>query len=246
MAKAKRKSKSKGRKRRGTGNVITTRRARTSGLGALNKPGTFAGAFIPPLIGGGLTALSTLAIAKMAQQQQQQQQQQQLQVQQQQLQQQQVAQGQAGVGYTRSHWHQFGLGNAQQQGTGVALAKWAPAIGVVVGGLSSAALYSMSGKHAGFGAAAGAIGVGGALLVYRLMNSQQQQQATDSGTGGWGAIVPEYGTSGLGAIVMEPESAQGYNAYSGGQDVAVRGLGSGLAGGLGAQMDVSAFGPASF
>jgi hypothetical protein len=151
-----------------------------------------------------------------------------------------------GLGYTRTHWHSRGVGNAgQQQQTGTALVNWAPAIGVALGGVASFALYSMSGKHAGFGAAAGAIGVGGALLVYSVMN-QQQQQPPANGTTGWGAIVPEYGTNGLGAIVMEPESAQGYNAYSGGQDVSIRGLGSGLAGGLGAQMDVSAFGPASF
>ncbi len=240
---AKRKTRRKSR-RRGTGNVITTRRARsTSGLGrlgSLKKPGTFAGAFLPPLIGGGLTALATIAITKMGQDQQQNGQgtgpaapapgQ--------------NGQGAQGLGYTRRHWHQMGLGaqNGQgQQNSGAMLVSWAPAIGVALGGLASFALYSMSGKHAGFGAAAGAVGVGGALLIYKVMNEQQAQP-----TSGWGAIVPEYGTSGLGAIVMEPESAQGYNAYSGGQNVNVRGLGSGLAGGLGAQMDVSAFGPASF
>ena len=231
----------KRKSRRGTGNVITTRRARqnTSGLGSLGslkKPGSFAGAFLPPLIGGGLTALATVAVMKMGQEQQKQ------------AQvipgaQPQQVPGQSGVGYTRTHWHSRGVGAAgdQQQQTGTALVNWAPAIGVALGGVASFALYSMSGKHAGFGAAAGSIGVGGALLVYSVMNDKQQQTVQ-----GVGAIVPEYGTNGLGAIVMEPESAQGYNAYSGGQDVSIRGLGSGLAGGLGAQMDVSAFGPASF
>lgn len=238
---AKRKTRRKSR-RRGTGNVITTRRARnTSGLGSLGslkKPGTFAGAFLPPLIGGGLTALATVAVMKMGQEQQKQAGQDPT------LPLQPVQQTPpSGVGYTRTHWHSRGVGAAgdQQAQTGTSMVNWAPAIGVALGGVASFALYSMSGKHAGFGAAAGAIGVGGALLVYSVMNQQQQQPVQ-----GVGAIVPEYGTNGLGAIVMEPESAQGYNAYSGGQEVSIRGLGSGLAGGLGAQMDVSAFGPASF
>lgn len=50
----------KKRKRKGgTGSVITLRRLR--GVGSLKNPKTFMGAALPPLIGGGVTGLTTLA-----------------------------------------------------------------------------------------------------------------------------------------------------------------------------------------
>lgn len=54
MAKKRRKS-----RKGGTGSVITMRRLK--GVGALNRPASFAGAFLPPLIGGGVTGIALLA-----------------------------------------------------------------------------------------------------------------------------------------------------------------------------------------
>lgn len=227
---AKRKSRKRGR--RGTGNVIVARRV--SGLGELNKPNSFAGSFLPAAIGGGLTAVATIAV-KM------------------------LAAPKVDAATTKglaAHWQQMGLGDAAadaaaaaaaqtsaQTETGAMLTKWAPAIGIVVGGLGAAALGMLAGKPAGYGAAAGAGVTGGVLLAMSLMEPTPAMK-------GVGAILPEYGTAGargrLGAIVMEPESAQGYNAYSGGETVNVRGLGGGRSRGVGAGMDVSAFGPSSF
>lgn len=47
------------KRRRGTGNIITMRRLR--GLGRLNNPSSFMGSALPPLLGVGLTALTTVA-----------------------------------------------------------------------------------------------------------------------------------------------------------------------------------------
>ncbi len=47
------------RGRRGVGQTITIRRMR--GLGALNKPSSFMGSALPPLLGGGLAAITVLA-----------------------------------------------------------------------------------------------------------------------------------------------------------------------------------------
>lgn len=124
--------------------------------------------------------------------------------------------------------------------TAKTLHKYSPVLGIVLGSAGAFFLGSTFGKPAGWAAFAGAVGVGGAMWARQLLSHN---------TSGLGTIVPEYGTSGLGSIVMEPNSAQGYNAYSGGASVDIRGLGasgSGLAGGLGAGMDVSAFGPSSF
>ena len=126
--------------------------------------------------------------------------------------------------------------NAQNATMHQKLDEYAPVLGIALGGVGAFFLGSTFGKPAGWSALAGAVGVGGSMLVARLMAHK---------TGRLGTVVAEYGTSGLGntgAIVMEPNSAQGYNAYSGGASVNI----SGLAGGLGAGMDVSAFGPSSF
>jgi len=215
------------RRTRGVGNIITTRK--TSGLGSLGslkKPGTVLGSLLPPLLGGGLTALATMAITHMAKK------------------------GKATAG-----WGALGEGDpavdaganaaaaagdpaAQTATTHQKLDEYAPIMGIALGGVGAFFLGSTFGKPAGYAAAAGALGVGGSMLVARLMAHK---------TAGLGTVVAEYGTAGLGnagtgAIVMEPNSAQGYNAYSGGASVNI----SGLAGGLGAGMDVSAFGPSSF
>jgi len=194
------------RRTRGVGNIITTRKAATTSglgkLGSLKKPGTILGSVLPPLLGGGLAAIATYGIQRMA------------------------ANQMAGVGYGYLAQTDDPAANAAvdqaaangDPGAGTAstantLHKYAPVLGIALGSAGAFFLGSTFGKPAG------------------------------------GTIVPEYGTSGLGSIVMEPNSAQGYNAYSGGASVDIRGLGasgSGLAGGLGAGMDVSAFGPSSF
>lgn len=223
------------RRTRGVGNIITTRKATTSGLGrlgSLKKPGTVVGAVLPPLIGGAATALFTYGISYVA------------------------ANHMQGVGYgflanTTDPAAGAATEAAAAQGdpaaksatTAMMLHKWAPALGAGVTVLGSYFLQGTVGKPASYGMMAGAVGVGGALLFGRLTGKGPFNLL------GVGTVVPEYGTSGLGSIVMEPNSAQGYNAYSGGASVDIRGLGasgSGLAGGLGAGMDVSAFGPSSF
>jgi hypothetical protein len=209
--------------------VIVARRV--SGLGSLKQPNSFSGSFLPAAIGGGLTAIATMAVKMLAT----------------------PKTDAATTKGLAAHWQQMGLGAdaaaaaattatavSAQTPTQAMLIKWAPAIGVVVGGLGAAALGMLAGKPAGYGAAAGAGVVGGVLLADMLLDGKM-------GFSGVGAILPEYGTAGarrLGAIVMEPESAQGYNAYSGGETVNVKGLGRSR--GVGAGMDVSAFGPASF
>jgi len=221
------------RRTRGVGNIITTRKAATTSglgkLGSLKKPGTILGSVLPPLLGGGLAAIATYGIQRMA------------------------ANQMAGVGYGYLAQTDDPAANAAvdqaaangDPGAGTAstantLHKYAPVLGIALGSAGAFFLGSTFGKPAGWAAFAGAVGVGGAMWARQLLGHN---------TSGLGTIVPEYGTSGLGSIVMEPNSAQGYNAYSGGASVDIRGLGasgSGLAGGLGAGMDVSAFGPSSF
>ena len=53
------------RRRRGTGSVIRVRRV--NGLGQLNNPSSTVGASMPVLIGGGITALTTIGISQWLQ-----------------------------------------------------------------------------------------------------------------------------------------------------------------------------------
>lgn len=53
------------RRRRGTGSVIRIRRV--NGLGQLNNPSSTVGASMPVLIGGGITALTTIGISQWMQ-----------------------------------------------------------------------------------------------------------------------------------------------------------------------------------
>jgi hypothetical protein len=95
------------------------------------------------------------------------------------------------------------------------MGEYAPYIGVGVGALGAAALYAVVGAPQGAAAAAGAFGVGGSLVAYKLLN--QEKAAA-------GVVPPAVATSGrrmgrslygrrsTGAIVMEPVATRGTGA----------------------------------
>lgn len=111
------------------------------------------------------------------------------------------------------------------------LGRYAPFIGVGIGFLGSMALYGMLGSApAGAAAAAGAVGVGGSLIAYRLLNESKaaagvtppaitglgyghnNRMSMYGRRGRTGAIVPQLqpqGMAGVGAIVMEPTATRG-------------------------------------
>jgi hypothetical protein len=217
MAKKKRKSTRKRRHR--TGSVVTTRTRKMSGLGQLNNPRSLSGALVPPLVGGGVAALVTIGIKSM------------------------TVQGHAQQQVQQQLQQQQGLGAVQGGGTESMLYKWAPALGVAGGGLASLLMSQLAGQSAGYGALAGALGVGGSLAAGAAMHEIQQKQVQGLYGHRTGAIVAEYGEGPLGALVLEPNSEQGYNSYSGGASVAVNGLGGR---GTGDAVDPSAFGTQAF
>jgi len=104
------------------------------------------------------------------------------------------------------------------------LGEYAPYVGVGVGALGSAALYAMIGAPQGAAAMAGAVGVVGALIAYKLMNQSKLEAGIEppvTSTSGRrramrrvGAVVPQLQPAGMagrrtGAIVMEPTSTNG-------------------------------------
>lgn len=88
--------------------------------------------------------------------------------------------------------------------------KHAPAIGMIAGGIAAFVLSRTQGNSEATGAIVAALLVGGTAY---LCDSQARVAIETNGAlpsgepvAGIGAIVPEYGTNGLGAIVMQPSA----------------------------------------
>lgn len=114
----------------------------------------------------------------------------------------------------------------------ITLAENAPWVGAGLGAGVGLAMWPMFGASAALAGVAGALGVSGALLAYKMLTATQSTATTDPATGptvstqglgayryrrmrgirGTGAIVPQLmppGMNGLGAIVMEPSATRG-------------------------------------
>jgi hypothetical protein len=201
MAKKRRKGR---RGTSGVGQLITVRRMGTAGLGQLNKPGSFAGSALPPLIGAGVTGIATLA--------------------------------------TR-YFVKPSEGETQKM-----LFKWAPALGLGAGVLSSLALYWLGGAPAMLSSGMGSLATAGTLLAHdQLVSSKAGEFAmatgapAAAGTGGYryrtGVVVPEQvGTRG---IMLEPTASRDPNNRYG-----VMGIGD--AAPFGEQVSLSGIKPTAF
>ena len=117
--------------------------------------------------------------------------------------------------------------------------RWAPAIGMAVGLVGSGLMMFVGGKAQGKSsamlAAASSLFLGATLLGSERLNVAKPggmlalagtgpivTEETPAGTQGLAALMPEYGTQGLGQIVMQPLNG----AY--GETVNVAGLGAGF------------------
>lgn len=113
---------------------------------------------------------------------------------------------------------------------GETIYKWAPAIGIGAGLAGAGVLYALKAKQQALVAAAVSLLSGGVLLgSERLLASQPagivaltSSAGAPAGTQGLGALLPEYGTRGLGGIVMQPLNG------TMGEDVALSGLQGGF------------------
>lgn len=100
------------------------------------------------------------------------------------------------------------------------LYKFAPYVGLATGGAASLALYMLGGAPAALSGGVGALTVSGGIIGYDMLIKKQGGAAVQALIG-LGAIVPEYGTRGLGAIVMEPQTTRTFSSGGG-----TRGLGA--------------------
>lgn len=160
-------AKKRSKRRRGTGSIITTRRL--NGVGKLNRPGSFMGSVVPPMLGGGVTGLTAVGIR---------------------------------------HFVKPTAGATAQK-----LAKYAPWVGFGAGALVSAGMYLLGGTPAALSSAGTSLGVAGVMALHDAVAVakaqemaggtgailfQQQTRGLPAGRRGAGAIVPEYGTQGVG------------------------------------------------
>ena len=177
---------SRRRGRKGMGSIITVRRG---GMGALDTA-----SLLPPLVGGGLAALTALAI----------------------------------------RWF-VDPTTGSTQGM---LVKWAPLFGNAVGAVGAMALYFMGGSSAAVQAflaatAVGAFGVGSDMVMKEKGGAIMATFAPTISGYGFGAIVPEYASPGMGAIAMESVGPNGRRAGaigSYGETVSLSGVNTGAFG----------------
>jgi len=94
--------------------------------------------------------------------------------------------------------------------TMLTMGQYAPYIGAAVGALGSLALAALVGAPQGAAAAAGSVGVGGSLAVYKLLNQEKAAAGVEPPvTATDGRRRGVYGRRGTGAIVMEPVATSG-------------------------------------
>jgi len=133
------------------------------------------------------------------------------------------------------------------------LVKWAPLFGTAVGAVGSIALWFMGGQTAAVqsalsAATVGAFGVGTDMVLKEkptLLSviaaaapaqfgpGPANGNGNGNGTSGFGAIVPEYSSPGMGAIAMESVGARGRRAGtigSYGETVSLSGVNTGAFG----------------
>jgi hypothetical protein len=103
------------------------------------------------------------------------------------------------------------VGIRQFENAPAALVQFSPWVGLGASTLVASIIYNTQSKPAGVAAFMGGI-VGTFAIVFSEWLAKQQ--LFKMGTSGLDAIVPEYagGTSGVGAIVMEPHASRGYGA----------------------------------
>lgn len=181
---------SKSRKRRGMGSIITVRR----GMGAISTADWLA-----PLVGGGLTALTTLGLRQF------------------------VDPVQGGFQQTLVKWAPlFGhlVGSAASLGlyfitgsSGQAVSSFVSATAVGVFGMAQDQMLARPEGAAKFGLAFADVQVSVEPVAPIAEQASNGAQASN-GTAGFGAIVPEYSRPALGAIAMEPVGADGRRAGS--------------------------------
>lgn len=92
------------------------------------------------------------------------------------------------------------------------LYKFAPFVGLATGGAASLAMYMLGGAPAALSSGIGAAAASGGLIGYDMLLKKQGGAAVQAALAGLGAIVPEYGTRGLGAIVMEPQNTRTFSS----------------------------------
>lgn len=162
------------RRRKGVGQTITVRRMR--GLGRLNNPRSFAGAAVPPLLGGGVTAATVVAARYFA--------------------------------------------KPSEGETPQMIYKWAPLIGIGVGGVGSLGLFYVAGAPAAVASFAASALVGVSHMIHDMLVKDSLGEfqlahpptmmaaggnGNGNGTAGLGVVVPQRlmgpGTQG---IVMSP------------------------------------------
>lgn len=124
------------------------------------------------------------------------------------------------------------------------MVKWAPLLGHAVGTVGSLALYFMGGTNAAVqsflsATAVGLFGVGSDMILKEKGPSllaaiiATAPAANGNGTSGFGAIVPEYSSAGMGAIAMEQIGPGGRRAGtigSYGETVSLSGVNTGAFG----------------
>lgn len=122
------------------------------------------------------------------------------------------------------------------------MVKWAPLLGAAVGAVGSIALYFMGGTSAAVqsflsAATVGAFGVGSDMVLKEkggsLLAAIVNTAPAGNGMTGFGAIVPEYSSPGMGAIAMESVGAGGRRAGtigSYGETVSLSGVNTGAFG----------------